>query len=83
MLKGTNKEKLREHGNIEKKWKGTREQGPPPGRRSSLMKSLGRLRDIFGTLKFSPKIGLFEHFALLETTVPSVAMCTRCIILWK
>ena len=31
MLQGTNKEKLREHGNIGKKWKGTREQGPPLG----------------------------------------------------
>ena len=31
MLQGTNKEKLWEHGNIGKKWKGTREQGPPLG----------------------------------------------------
>jgi len=31
MLKGTNKEKLREHGNIGKKWRGTR---TPPGRPS-------------------------------------------------
>ena len=29
MLQGTNKEKLREHGNIGKKWKVIREQGPP------------------------------------------------------
>ena len=32
--RGTNYENVWEHGNIGQYWKGTREQGPPPGRPS-------------------------------------------------
>ena len=34
--RGTNYENVWEHGNIGQYWKGTREQGPPPGRPSHL-----------------------------------------------
>ena len=51
MLLGTNKEKLREHGNIEKKWKGTREQGPP-------WETLFNLHVIYKTLTVSSSSNL-------------------------
>ena len=65
ITRGTNTENVREHGNIEQFWKGTREQGPPPPGRPSYIVILATIFKVAGYFS-AEYVSLEEHTKKLE-----------------